>query len=334
MADPGDYGLDFAWSKPSIAAIEGGGYTFVLRYLSWSSSGSKVLSKTEKDSYLAAGLAVGLNWEHSDGDQRGGASEGAFEGAEAYRQARALGAPQGDVIYFSCDFDVQPGEMATVEAYWTAARKALQGYYRFGVYGGLRAVSRALALGYHGWQTYAWSTRDGAIVWAAGAHIRQIRNGISVGGADCDRNQLMKADAGLIEGDDMSAAEVWGWDVDPGTGTYSAGGAVFVGMNRAGTIANVQLPQVIATLSRMESAEKLQTAAIEAMSSLLANAGGDVDATPILAAIAQVKEELGASLAEAVAKVSELDAELDAERTQSAVLRQQLAAAYAAPTQA
>src|SRR5574342_614370 len=207
MAQVGDVGLDFAWSKPSIPAIKAYGATFVSRYLCWLPSG-KVITKAEYDSYMAAGIAVCLNWEYRATDQQGGASAGARHGAASFRQAQALGAPAGAVIYASADWDVQPAELPTCRAYWTAFAAALQGVYRFGVYGGLRAVADALAQGYHGWQTYAWSLRrppDGSLklIWSD-AHFRQVRNGVIVGGADCDRDLRIRPDAGLIEGDDMA----------------------------------------------------------------------------------------------------------------------------------
>lgn len=193
MVAVGDRGLDFAWSKPSIPAIKADGNTFVMRYLSWLPNG-KVISKSEYDNYLNNGLAVGLNWEFAAGDQKGGAASGRIHGAEAYRQARSLGAPKGAAIYFSADWDVSASELPTVRAYWAAAASELQGFYRFGVYGGYRAVNDALDHNYLAWQTYAWSYG----VWDTRASIRQYQNGVTVGGADCDRNLLMSTNNGLI----------------------------------------------------------------------------------------------------------------------------------------
>jgi hypothetical protein len=52
----------------------------------------------------------------------------------------------------------------------------------------------------------------------------------------------------------MTAQEVWSFDIDPGASTYTAGGAMFVTFNRAGAIANTLLPQVLASLARIEAA--------------------------------------------------------------------------------
>jgi hypothetical protein len=207
MVAAGDIGYDFAWSKPSIAALKAAGATYVMRYLSWnppSNPNRKVIEQPEYDSYLAAGIAVGLNWEFSADDQRGGAANGRLHGAEAARQARALGAQPGDAIYFSADWDVQASQLPTCRAYWAAAQEMIAPY-KLGVYAGYRAASDALDRGFFGWQTYAWSYGR----WDDRAHIRQIKNGVTVGGADCDRNVLIHPTAGLVlpEGDDMTPEE-------------------------------------------------------------------------------------------------------------------------------
>lgn len=131
-------------------------------------------------------------------------------------------------------------------------------------------------------------------------------------------------------GDDMSADEVWAYDIGKasGQGSYTARGAVITAFNRTGTLANVQLPQALAALSRLESTEVVQSAAITALADALAAAGGDVDAAPILAAIEAVKSGLGAQLAEAVAKLAALQADLDTSQAHAAELERRLTAAY------
>lgn len=288
MANVGDYGLDFSWGRPSINSVQAGGYTFVCRYLSWDTTG-KTITKPEYDKYLSAGLAVCLNWEQAAGDQKRGATGGQADGAEAYRQARALGAPKNTVIYFSADWDVQAGELATCRSYWSAAAQQLQGYYRLGVYGGYRVVKDALSLGYHGWQTYAWSYGQ----WA-NAHFRQIQNGVAVGGASVDRDLLMRPDAGFVEApvaiteDDarliakvLAGSDTVPWDANK---NYTFGGATYDTAMRVIDV-NTKLDSLIA--------------------------GGGADTAPVLAAI------------------NALAVKVDAIAAENAELRSRLSVAYA-----
>lgn len=200
----GEEGVDFSWARPGAARLTAAGKRFVMRYLSWGASpgqptypNGKILSRAEAESYLAADIAVGLNWEFNARDAMDGWNGGHSDAREAVRQAKALGAPAGLVIYFSADWDVISSQMPTVKAYWSAAYEdcRLAGY-KFGVYGGKRAVTAALDLGYHGWQTYAWSRG----LWDTRAHIRQYKNGQNLPGTtggDYDWCRLMRLDAGL-----------------------------------------------------------------------------------------------------------------------------------------
>ncbi|MBO0867083.1 MAG: DUF1906 domain-containing protein [Micromonosporaceae bacterium] len=181
-----DYGLDYAWSKPSISAMRSGGYRFASRYLSWLPNG-KVITASEYQSLRDAGIQVALNWEHTANEALQGAPTGQRSADEAVRQAHALGYPRGCTIYFSIDFDQTASQANVCNAYLRAARDVLHAAgFRIGVYGGFNAVKRALDAQVvdDAWQTYAWSGGR----WDARASLRQIQNGITVGGADCDRN--------------------------------------------------------------------------------------------------------------------------------------------------
>ncbi|MBO0869595.1 MAG: DUF1906 domain-containing protein [Micromonosporaceae bacterium] len=188
--DPGsalrDHGLDYAWSRPDISAIKAGGYQFVSRYLSWLPNG-KVIDASEYRSLRAAGIQVALNWEHTADEALQGAATGTRSATEAVRQARALGYPAGCTIYFSVDFDQTAGQADVCHAYLRAAQSIVHAAgYRIGVYGGIHAVRRALDARVvdDAWQTFAWSAGQ----WEPRATLRQIQNGISVDGADCDRD--------------------------------------------------------------------------------------------------------------------------------------------------
>lgn len=265
---PGDYGLDFAWDRPSIQAIKDGGYKFVCRYISFNKTG-KNITKSEYASYLLAGIDVGLNWEYRADDQKRGAYGGHVDGAEAFKQAQALGAPSGTVIYCSADWDVQPDELSVCRAYWDAFRQEMRGVYRVGVYGGYRAVSDALARGYHGWQTFAWSYGK----WSS-AHFRQIKNGISVGGADCDRNQLIRPDPGFVEANMATIEDTDKKITDIHYATFTTAGT------GRGNGSLVDLAQE----TRAAIAE------VNAKVDALATAGG-ADNGPVLAAIAALRAD-------------------------------------------
>ncbi len=178
-------GLDFAWSKPSVDAILAGGYTFVLRYLSYDTTG-KNLTRAEADSYRAAGIDVCSNWEYAANAALNGYSQGVKDATVAAKQHAACGGPPDAPIYFSIDFNPTVAQMPTVDAYMRGVASVL-GVPRTGAYGGYRTIRHLFDAGLivWGWQTYAWSAGQ----WDSRAQLRQAQNGITVGGADCDRNE-------------------------------------------------------------------------------------------------------------------------------------------------
>lgn len=182
-------GLDYAWSHPSpLSSLKGLGYSFVSRYLSWLPNG-KVITASERDQLLALGINIALNWEYDSTDQTNGAAGGTKDATEAVKQAKALGYPAGSTIYYSADFDVQLSQWnGPIKAYQQAAKAVTNaGGYRFGVYGGLNVIRWGFDSGIlqDGWQTYAWSGGS----WDSRATLRQVQNGITVLGADCDRDE-------------------------------------------------------------------------------------------------------------------------------------------------
>jgi hypothetical protein len=186
------YLADFAWSKPSVAALKGAGYSGVCRYLSRDTSG-KNLSRAEADAYRTAGIAIVSNWEYDPQAALNGYNQGVADATLARTQHEQCGGPATAPIYFSVDFDTTPGQQAAINAYLNGCASVL-GKSRVGVYGSYYVVERCAGAGTASWfwQTYAWSGGQ----WSSHAHIRQIQNGITVGGADCDRNQAMTANYG------------------------------------------------------------------------------------------------------------------------------------------
>ena len=73
-----------------------------MRYLSHDTSG-KTLTRAEADSYHAAGIAVGLNFEDGTSNALGGAVQGMADAKFANQLADSLGAPADVEIWYSCD---------------------------------------------------------------------------------------------------------------------------------------------------------------------------------------------------------------------------------------
>ena len=185
-------GLDFAWSRPGVAAILAGGFDFVLRYLSYDTTG-KNLTRKEADSYRSHGIDVVSNWEYAADAALRGRGQGALDAAEAQRQHLACGGDPRAPIYFSVDFDATEAQQFTIDQYLTGAANVI-GLDRVGVYGGYWIVRRCLNNGSArwGWQTFAWSGG----LWDPRAHVRQVDNGVMVNGADCDIDETDVANFG------------------------------------------------------------------------------------------------------------------------------------------
>jgi hypothetical protein len=117
------------------------GVECIIRYISTNTAGSKVVKPAEARAIAAAGLKLALvfevwggvnNFAHGDIDGDSGASHGDF----ARQWAANVGAPDNTIIWFAIDTDCTPGQyQQLVKPYLMAARTALQGKYRIGVYG-------------------------------------------------------------------------------------------------------------------------------------------------------------------------------------------------------
>lgn len=178
-------GLDFAWSKPSPAAIKAAGYGFVVRYLS--PDPSKNLTAAERDAYHAAGIDIGLVWEWTARRALQGHAAGAADGAAAARQAKALGAPHGMTIFFAVDCPVGASQLSEVEAYLRGAATALAaGPWVAGVYGdGAVCHTWGANAGRPTWQSMSTAWPGGV---DTSASLRQLY-GTVLDGASVDVNE-------------------------------------------------------------------------------------------------------------------------------------------------
>ncbi|GIJ51945.1 hypothetical protein Val02_88310 [Virgisporangium aliadipatigenens] len=210
-------GIDYSYGRPRPSVIADAGYSFVCRYLSHNSS--KNLSRSEADALRAEGLDIVCNWENTPSEALSGHSLGAANATEAHRQALACGMPASRPIYFSVDFDAQPGQQSAINAYFDGIASVL-GRARTGAYGGYGVIDRLFDAGKisWGWQTYAWSGGN----WDSRAQLRQVQNNLTLDGAAIDRDEARAADFGQWSRHAVSGTvSVYGFLAD-GRMTYTA----------------------------------------------------------------------------------------------------------------
>lgn len=116
---------------------------------------------------------------------------GEGHGQTAARQARALGAPAGTVIWATADTWVGQSGYGNVAGYLDGFRRGL-GDYRPGLYGGARLIRTMLDQGHAdaGWLSGAFSWDDRFPREKAGACAAQLPDQTRVGGVNCDLNDI------------------------------------------------------------------------------------------------------------------------------------------------
>lgn len=205
------YGVDYAWNGPRASVLQSAGKTFACRYIGTNIDDGKMLTASELASLRAHGVDVVANVEGTAGGFRGYAAgqDWARRGV-AWISNKGLPMPSGRPIYFSADWDVQPGDWPDLKAALDGAASVI-GRDRVGLYSGLYAITKARDTGAAQWlwQTYGWSLRkqpDGTwkTVWADGTHIQQYQNGVRIDGADCDLNRAIQPDYGQWGYSDMN----------------------------------------------------------------------------------------------------------------------------------
>ncbi|WP_425805248.1 DUF1906 domain-containing protein [Desulfitobacterium sp. Sab5] len=114
----------------------------------------------------------------------------------AIAKAEALDAPNGICIYFTVDYDAQPGDMGAIQEYFRGVRDGLSGKYLVGAYGSYQVMEALSGSPYPPdkyFQTYAWSRGQ-----EFSAHIYQWSNDITIRGVVVDQDAIT-GDAGLWE---------------------------------------------------------------------------------------------------------------------------------------
>ncbi len=146
------------------------GVSFVGRYLV-PEAYSKSVTAQEIEALRAADLAILLVWEIGAQAIKGGAPQGAMDGARARELAEKFGIPSGTCIYFACDYNIQANDLILAEQYIKAAQASL-GKYEAGLYGPFTVVDflSARKACRKFWQCVAWSPR-----FSENANVRQYQ---------------------------------------------------------------------------------------------------------------------------------------------------------------
>jgi|SRR5882672_10664935 len=183
--------LDYAGGVPSGAAVKAAGYAGVIRYLKKNGSSSiSVLTLAEYNNMQLNTRTVTYIYEAPSASRMlGGYSAGVADATWARDQVPATPIR---CIYFTADFDVQPGQYAAVRAYLDGAASVL-GKSVVGLYGGIHAIDNCGSHAFWLWQTAAWS---GGKISGAGINLYQHIGYVSVGGVTCDRSTTYTVDYG------------------------------------------------------------------------------------------------------------------------------------------
>lgn len=151
------------------------------------------ITKTEYDSYINAGLEVGLVWEAESAAPLGGKTRGIQDAIAANTHADRLPFPINKPIFYAVDFQVTASQWRAVEDYFKGAASVKR--RPVAAYGGYATVEYLArnGLATHLWQTEAWS---GGLVSDKACLLQTIRPAVSVPGVDIDTNVILKPDHG------------------------------------------------------------------------------------------------------------------------------------------
>lgn len=170
-------GIDFAWDKPSPAAILKAGAHWGAGYISFDPT--KDLTQSEVHSYVSAGIPIVLASESTATRALTGMHSGIFDAQYARNRLASLGMKDA-VVHFAVDTDADWNQ---VQPYFEGVLNQWQSKRQIGVYGGLKVIEGAHAWGLkYLWQTDAWSGG----VWSPYATIRQEGGTLFGGQADWD----------------------------------------------------------------------------------------------------------------------------------------------------
>src|SRR3954454_9683507 len=108
-------GIDYAFGRPTMAALKSAGIKFVCRYLSHSPS--KNLTAAEAKKLSDAGIWIVVVWETTAKRALDGYAAGAADARDALAQAQICGMPDDRPIYFAVDWDASAGQQGAINSY-------------------------------------------------------------------------------------------------------------------------------------------------------------------------------------------------------------------------
>jgi len=186
-------GIDCAskLTATSAKALVKEGITHVGRYLS---AAGKGLTKTEVTAITNAGLKIFSIYETNPIKlSYFTVEQGKVDAAAAEKLAKALGQPEGSVIYFTVDYDAQKNDFDEILAYFKAVVAGSK-CYKVGAYGSysvLDYLHSKKVVDYY-FQTYAWSKGKENDF----AHIYQYKNDTKLAGVAVDLDEIKKNEVG------------------------------------------------------------------------------------------------------------------------------------------
>jgi hypothetical protein len=180
-----DKGFDTATKLTAAQARQfvAQGFVFVGRYLdtpmSW-----KALTLQEVHDITDAGMSIVSIYERAANRTKEGSMAGECDGKEAFAYAKAIGQPESSAIYAAVDYDAQPADYDSIEAYLRAFDAKIDGY-ELGIYGSYAVCKAMYERGgsIKIMQTYAWS--NGKVFDSKS--IYQYENDICINGVGIDR---------------------------------------------------------------------------------------------------------------------------------------------------
>jgi hypothetical protein len=187
-------GVDEDWDRATPQQLVNLGVAFVVRYCSYDHTG-KNLTASEANVLASAGLWIVTVWEYDPDAPLNGYPQGVKDATAYIDQMRPLGQPSGSVAYMALDRDFPPDRYPIIGRYLQGADSVLwRAGYRTGAYCkydlGRWLLDRGIVKWV--WQTYAWSGGK----WDPRAQIRQVANGVNLGGHHVDKDEAEFASYG------------------------------------------------------------------------------------------------------------------------------------------
>jgi hypothetical protein len=301
--------LDYSAGYPGGQAIAGARYVGAARYLP-KEGGSivKTITADELRDLVAHDLEVTFIAEHRDparafGGYPAGAHDAQWFWTQATSVVRAAGRSESEIraLYFTCDTDTTAANRPAVAEYYLGVQDVI-GQRLTGVYGEYDVIEYLAQrnLGSWFWQTYAWSTGHNLDTQPRHprAHLFQRRETVTVGGVNCDVNDVLKLDYGQLNPQEIDVLTPDDGNVpwaasDPDTGvveTHEVAHWVAIPAYRTGRIQaelRALAAKVDAGFNALSDDEANIVAAVRAQPT-----GGQVNAAALAAALAPLLQRI------------------------------------------